>query len=85
MVASPPEPTTTLTADEVGETWPEALVLWDRDVAHEGWTPAFRVTHSGELSAVNASGGVGRCHHSRDCECSIEWRQWTGDRWINRR
>lgn len=74
---------------EVGERWPEALVLWDRDVASQGWTPTFWTIPAPwfpepKLSAVDAE-----CQHATgtndgeqiawsDCRCV----RWTGEAWI---
>jgi len=73
---------------EIGERWPDALVLWDRDVAGQGWTPVFwgkdpRV-NAWKLSAFDLE-----CRHASGthdgegvvwsaCRCVT----WTGEAWI---
>lgn len=77
-----------LTFAEIGERWPDALVLWDRDVAGQGWTPVFwgydPRSHAWKLSAFDLE-----CRHASGthdgegvvwsaCRCVT----WTGEAWI---
>lgn len=77
-----------LTLVEVGERWPDALVLWDRDVASPGWAPVFCETAA-------QSPGSGLFAFDRACEHAtgtpawnhIDWDEcrcvtWTGTAWI---
>src|SRR5262245_15264076 len=77
-----------LTFAEIGERWPDALVLWDRDIAGQGWTPVFWGAdprfHSWKLFAYDVE-----CKHAigpHDGE-GVVWSAcrcvtWTGEAWI---
>jgi len=81
-----------LTVAEVGERWPEALVLWDRDVAPLGWDPAFRLRGTPpdeELWAddlecpdrmARAERRGGAAARLAVCRCVM----WDGQRWLSR-
>jgi hypothetical protein len=67
-----------LTFAQIDARWPEALVVWDRDVATQGWTPVFRVyddaLHAGD---VTCPGWVQHIELDRACHCV----RWDGARW----
>ena len=84
--------TTRLTWSEVDARWPGASVLWDRDVAGEGWEPAL-VVRDGVLWTVEAVEGA-QCARDLDpwgrgaCRCRA-WipnrgKWWTHLRWEKR-
>jgi hypothetical protein len=78
-----------LTFAEVGAGWPEALVLWDRDIAAQGWTPAFWTIPAPWFPDPKLSAFDTECQHATGTD---EWEQivwsacrcvrWTGEAWI---
>jgi hypothetical protein len=77
-----------MTISEVGDKFPLAAVLWDRDVSGEGWEPVFRMRGSvfapwdSILFADSATcpHSSGRAADPGGCRCRV----WTGDAWITR-
>lgn len=79
-----------LTFAELGERWPpEALVLWDRDVASQGWAPVFSEEPIPRLPHLKLSAFDTSCQHATGthelqdsawsaCRCVT----WTGGAWI---
>lgn len=66
---------TDLTITEVGERWPMAAVLWDRDVMSvSAWEPVFRVLGD-SVMALEVSCAAAVSHRPR-CLC----RRWDLDR-----
>jgi hypothetical protein len=78
-----------LTFAELGERWPEALVLWDRDVASQGWSPVFSVAPIPRLPDVTLSAFDTSCAHATGTDEweGVAWAEcrcvtWTGEAWI---
>lgn len=78
----------TLTFLEIGQRWPDAVVLWDRDVAPTlDWEPRFVVWHAGpeRVELVEAV--------HQDCAATGHWSslygncrclRWDGTQWLTR-
>lgn len=81
-----------LTFAELGERWPEALVLWDRDIASQAWTPVFSAKPLSRLPHLEVLAFDISCAHAtgtKDLD-GIAWRAcrcmtWTGEAWITLR
>ncbi len=83
--------TAPMTFAQLGEGWPEALVLWDRDIAGQAWTPVFsrepvvRLPHlellAFDASCTHATGGSWDEVAWETCRCVA----WTGTAWITLR
>jgi hypothetical protein len=74
---------------EVGARWPEALVLWDRDVAACGWTPVFWEKPAPRFAALKLFAFDTECRHATGTHAweGIVWGacrcvMWTGEAWI---
>ena len=64
---------------DIDRRYPGASVLWDRDVAGEGWEPVF-VERDGVLWAVDAVDGCTlNWWQHRGCHCRV----WCDGAWID--
>lgn len=71
----------TLTWTDIDARWPDAGVLWDRDVAPTlDWEPRFR-DRDGVLWADSPDDHDRPHHRERDCRCRV----WIGGSWITHR
>ena len=78
-----------LTFAELGERSPEAAVLWDRDVASQGWTPVFSGKPIPLLPNLKLFAFDTSCQHATGAHEweGIAWSAcrcvtWTGRAWI---